>query len=199
MCCIHTDAVINDEWRTLLDKYLPLNLFAKFERVVWGSTVRGSWRPNISFNILTPTLMAVNVVSFSFPRCSTGDPGAHSARGWLSLLHLIGNFSGPQTPSGFQRAPSAWCGFTYHISSISVRSLTATLTSVSTELYNSSTSTQSPTRSLEWHDWSSSSGNNCHAVHRSLSSGASVYKCTMGIFLPRPISSANFRPRDFLS
>ena len=45
-CSIHTDAVINDEWRTLLDKYLPLNLFAKFERVVWGYTVRGSWRPN---------------------------------------------------------------------------------------------------------------------------------------------------------
>ena len=83
----------------------------------------------------------------------------------------------------------------------SVRSLivTATLTSVLTELYNSSTSTQSPTRSLEWHDWSSSSGNNCHAVQRSLSSGASIYECTMGIFLPRPISSANFRPCDFLS
>ena len=34
--------------------------------------------------------------------------------------------------------------------------------------------------SLEWHDWSSSSGNNCHAVHRSLSSGASVCDCTVG-------------------
>ena len=30
-------------------------------------------------NILTPTLMAVNVVSLSFSRCSTGGPGAHSA------------------------------------------------------------------------------------------------------------------------
>ena len=48
---------------------------------------------------------------------------------------------------------------------------------------------QSPTQSLEWHIWSSSSGNNCHAVHRSLSSGASVYECTMG-FLPCPIFSA---------
>ena len=44
-----------------------------------------------------------------------------------------------------------------------------------------------------------SSGNNCHAVQRSLSSGASVYESIMGFFLPRPISSANFRPRDFLS
>ena len=53
--------------------------------------------------------------------------------------------------------------------------------------------------SLEWPVWSSSSGNNCHPVQRSLSSGASVYESIMGSFLPRPISSANFRPRDFLS
>ena len=37
--------------------------------------------------------------------------------------------------------------------------------------------------SLEWHVWLSSSGNNCHAVHRSLSSGASVYDCTAGFYL----------------
>ena len=46
--------------------------------------------------------------------------------------------------------------------------------------------------SLEWPVWSSSSGNNCHAVQRSLSSGVSVYESIMGFFLPRPISSANF-------
>ena len=37
--------------------------------------------------------------------------------------------------------------------------------------------------SLEWHVWFSLSGNNCHAVHRSLSSGASVYDCTVGFYL----------------
>ena len=37
--------------------------------------------------------------------------------------------------------------------------------------------------SLEWHVWLSLSRNNCHAVHRSLSSGASVYDCTMGFYL----------------
>ena len=47
-------------------------------------------------------------------------PGVHSAVCWLSLLHLISNFYGPQTPSGFPRAPSAGCGFPYHFSSISV-------------------------------------------------------------------------------
>ena len=146
--------------------------------------MRGSWRPNRNCNILTPTLMAVNVVAFSFSWCSTGSPGVHSAECWLSLLHLISNFSGPQTPSGFPRAPSAGCGFPYHISSITpTPTVTGTqLTSVLTELYNSSTPTRSPTRSLKSHVWSSSSGNNCHAVHRSLSSGASVYECTMGIF-----------------
>ena len=99
----------------------------------------------ISRNILTPTLMAVNVVSFSFFRCSIGGPATQLCAGWwLSLMHLISNFSGPQTPSGFQRplpqpdvafpttlvynsvsncnwnssgapkAPSAWCGCPYY-------------------------------------------------------------------------------------
>ena len=51
--------------------------------------------------------------------CSLGllnrRPRAHSAGCWLSLLHLISIFSGPQTPSGFPRAPSVGCGFPYHI------------------------------------------------------------------------------------
>ena len=37
--------------------------------------------------------------------------------------------------------------------------------------------------SLDWHVWSSSSGNNCHVVQRSLSSSASVYECIMGFYL----------------
>ena len=49
--------------------------------------------------------------------CSTGGPEAQSARWWLSLLHLISNFSGPQFSRG-PWAPSAWCGFPYHISTI---------------------------------------------------------------------------------
>ena len=121
----------------------------------------------------------------------------NSAGWWLSLLHLISIFSGPQlirTPM----APSAWCGFPYHISSITPSDSNCHwnsnwLISVLTELYNSPTSTRSPTRSLEWHDWSSSSGNNCHAVHRSLSSGASVYECIMGFTLSHLISQIHPR------
>ena len=51
---------------------------------------------------LTPNFMAVNVVSFSFSWGSTGGPGVHSAGCWLSLLHIISIFSGPQ----LIRAPS---------------------------------------------------------------------------------------------
>ena len=49
------------------------------------------------------------------------------------------------THQGFPRAPSAGCGFPYHISSITGSG--TVLTSVLTELYNSST----PTRSLKSH------------------------------------------------
>ena len=47
--------------------------------------------------------------------------------------------------------------------------------------------------SLEWHVWSSSSGNNCHAVHRSLSSGASLCDGTVRFFtLSHIVSQAVF-------
>ena len=100
-----------------------------------------------------------------FHRGSQGPLG----RVWLSLPHLVYN-------------------------SVSNCNCNCHLTSVLTELYNSSTPTRSPTRSLEWHDWSPSSGNNCHAGHRSLSSGASVYECIMDFTLSHFISQIH--PRD---
>ena len=113
-----------------------------------------------------------------------GPAAQFSAGWWLSLLHLISIFSGPQL-IGLSEGPfgRVWLSLP-HLVYNSVRSLTATgtttnLTSVLTELFNSSTPTQSPTRFLESRVGSSSSGNNCH---KSLSSGASVYECTMGIF-----------------
>ena len=100
-----------------------------FEKVVWGFTVRGSWRPNIT-EIFWPPKLWPSALCFSR---SLGllnwSPGVHSAGCWLSLLHLISNFSGPQTPSGFPRAPSARCGFPYHISSNSPYNSTAWLLS----------------------------------------------------------------------
>ena len=138
--------------------------------------------------------MAVSVVSFSFSRVA--QPEAQRPSSLLSdgfLYCILSATSLDPNSIRSPRAPSTWCGFPYYISS-----LTPTVwLLVLTELYNSSTPPQSPTQSLEWHVWSSSSGNNCHAVHRSLSSGASVYECAIGFFLPCPISSAKFRLRDF--
>ena len=124
--------------------------------------MRGSWRPNRTA-IYWPPLLWPSV----FLSCSP-DAAQSEARGRsslldagflyriLSLTHLISNWSGHQTALQTNWLP------------------------VFTELYNSSIA---HSISLEWHVWSSSSGNNCHAVHRSLSSSASVYDCTMGFYL----------------
>ena len=152
--------------------------------------MRGSWRPNITAifwpPLLWPSTLCLSRSPDAQPEAQRptllGDGFLYSI---LSASSLDPNSSGPQ-------APLAWCGFTYHISSITPSpTLTGTgtatvLTSVLTELYNSSTPTWSPTRSLKSHLWSSSSGNNYHAVHMSLSSGASVYECTMGTFYRVP-------------
>ena len=50
---------------------------------------------------------------------------------------------------------------------------------------------------LEWPVWSSSSGNNCHAVQRSLSSGASVYESIMGFFFTSSHFISQFPPSQF--
>ena len=135
-----------------------------------------------SYHILSPTSLIPN---------SSGAPRAPSAG--LSLPHLISNSSGPQLIKGL-KGPFGlvWLSLP-HLVSNSVRSL-AVWHLVLTELYNSSTSTQSPTQSLEWRVWLSSSENNCHAVQRSLSSGASVYECIMAFTLSHFISQ--IRPRD---
>ena len=55
--------------------------------------------------------MAVNVVSFSFFWCSTGALGVHAAGCWLSLLHLISIFSGPQLHRGYRWPPRPGVAF----------------------------------------------------------------------------------------
>ena len=137
--------------------------------------------------------------------CSTGGLGAQPLSDMFSFQHLLTNWSpnsigGPKghfcwvvafpttsclqliwspTQSGVPKAPSAgwWLSLPHLVSNSSELQLTDFLYTPSYII------AQSPTQSLEWHVWSSSSGNNCHAVHRSLSSGASVHECTMGFYL----------------
>ena len=131
-------------------------------------------------NILTPTLMAISVVSFSFSRAAQLE-----TQGLTSLdagfLYCILSPTGLQTHWGAPRPLLPGGGILYHIFSPTSLSPTHWLP-VPTELYNSSIA-HSIAHSLKWHVWSSSCGNNCHAFHRSLSYGASVYACTMGFYL----------------
>ena len=134
--------------------------------------------------------MAISVVSFSFSRAA--QPEARELSFLLSagfLYHILSP-TGLQTPSGVPRTPSA--GWWISLPLLVSNSSDLQLTDLQLTGFLSAPSyiiVQSPTQSLEWHVWSSSSGNNCHAIYRSLSSGASIYECTMG-FLPCPIFSA---------
>ena len=137
---------------------------------------------------IDPTLMAISVVSFSFSRAA--QPETHGPSSLLddSFLYCILSLTGLQNTIGGPEGPFGQ-GVAFPTTSCLRRLRPPTVwLPVLTELYNSSTPTQSPTQSLEWHVWSSSSGNNCHAIQRSISSGASVYECIMG-FLPCSISS----------
>ena len=183
---------------SIISTHVPLTLLQGFEKVIQGLRVRGSWRPNRNFNIFTPTLMAGNVVSFSFSWCSTGCPEANAAGSWLSLLHLISIFSGPQLIRA-PMAPSAWCGFPYHILSSPSPTLTGTAWLLSWLSY---IIVQHPlNRLLEiWNRML----DRRQAEITVMQFKVTLFRCVSlwvyhGNFLPRPISSANFRPRDFLS
>ena len=86
----------------------------------------------------------------AFQGCSTGGPGAQLSAECCSLYRILSLTSLISKPH--------WLP-------------------VFTELYNGSIA---HSISLEWHVWSLSSGNNCHAVHRSLSSGASLWNGMFG-------------------
>ena len=163
--------------------------------LLWPSTLRLSRSPDAQpeaqgpSSLLDGGFLYCILSATSLDSNSAGGPEGPFSLAWLSLPHLV---SIPPAATPTQSGAPSPFGL---VSSNSFNSPTVWLF-VLTELYNSSTPNQSPTRSLEWHVWSSSSGNNCHAVHRSLSSGASVYECTMGI-LACPIFSAQFPPTLF--
>ena len=96
------------------------HFIVRFEKGYSGFGCERGLETEHNCNILTPTLMAVNVVSFLFSWCSTGGRKAHSAGWWLSLLHLISILSASSLDPNSSRpqTPSAWCGFPYHTSSI---------------------------------------------------------------------------------
>ena len=165
----------NEQWRAKTSlKNIPLLYFK-------GLCVRGVGdRTELQYN---------DPHSYCRQRCvflvrQAAQPEAQGPSSLLDdgFLYYILSPPGLQNSIGGPRAPSAGCGFPYHI--LSPTSLNPNcLTSCLDRVYNSSTPTQSPTQSLEWHVLSSSSRNNCPAVQRSFSSGASVYECIIGFYL----------------
>ena len=198
-CRIHTDAMNNRRTQTSLEKYCTSPFIARVRKGLLKVCGWEGAEDQTELKYFDPH-------SYGRQRCVFLVLLMLNWRPWGPLCWVLAFFTASYqqllwSPNsmGVPEGPLGRVWLFLPLSSITpsptVTGTRTVLTSVLTELYNSST----PTRSLKSHVWSSSSGNNCHAVHRSLSSGASVYKCTMGIFLPRPISSTNFRPRDFLS
>ena len=124
-----------------------------------------------------PEVMAVSVVSFSFSMVAQPSTGVSWVLAFLTTsrlspqplacLHWLVEPSWPELNSSALyslQTPTRWYGHASTTTSdIWDRDVPLPL-------------------SLEWPVWSSSSGNNCHPVQRSLSSGASVYESIMGSF-----------------
>ena len=115
---------------------------------------------------------------FLVPQMLNRRPGG-SAFCWVLAFSTTSCHQRVSTQLGVPRAPSAgwWLSLPQLVSNSSGLQLIDFLSTPSYIIV------QSPTQSLEWHVWASSSAKNCHAVPRSLSSGASVYECTMGFYL----------------
>ena len=163
------------ERRHFFRKNIPLTLLK-------GLCVRGGWTLNRTTTCWPPTLMAITAFLSRSPGLLNREPGDPA-----SLRH--GPYSSIFSPtatvqSGTWEPPLVGGGSLYRILSPTVSNF------LCTELYYCFTPTQSLPMtgqrnmqlppSLEWHVWSSSSGNNCHAVHRSPSSGSSVCDYIVG-------------------
>ena len=129
-----------DEWR-LLYKNVYLSIYCKVRKGWVGFYCERELETEQNCNILTPTLMAVSVVSFSFS--SAAQPEAQRPTAGLgdSFLYCILSATSLDPNSlGAPRVPSAWCGLSLATSYQQL--ISNCLTSVLTELYNSSMPTQ---------------------------------------------------------
>ena len=169
-----------------------LSLYCKYsKRVTQGLRVRERAGDRTELQYFDPHSYGRHIVSFLFSWCSTGGPEALSAGWWLPLLQLISIFSGPISQS-------------------------PTLLQLPVELNSTGTGTQ-----LSWHlSWLSYiivqrpldrpldlwnrmfNRHQAEIIVMQLRGHSLPVRQFMRVswdFLARPISSANFRPRDFLS
>ena len=115
ICRIHIDTMNKDE-RHSSYKNIPLTLLKGFEKGCSSFYCDRELETEQDCNILTPTLMAISIVSFSFSRAAPGGLGATLLGvGFLyrilSLTCLISNLiGGPEGPLYWEVAfPTATC------------------------------------------------------------------------------------------
>ena len=189
------DARKEDAGRLLYKIIYLSSLFVSFERVVQSLSVRGSWRPNITEIFWPRSYGRQRCVFLVLHGCSTG------ALAFLTKSRLSPQLYSPVSTGSLNptdRNSTVLCSIRRPY--ITFKLSRGDMDTPPQLLPISSDRDVSLPLSLEWPVWSSSSGNNCHPVQSSLSSGASVYESIMEFFfLPHLISSATFRPRDFLS
>ena len=128
--------------------YILLTLFVRVQKGHPRFACERELEIERNCNILTPNARQRCV--FLFLRMLNRSPGVHSTGCWLSLLHLISFFSGTQFIRASRKPLRLGVAFltTSHLQLRPIFNSTAS-TSILTALYNSSTPTRSPTRSLK--------------------------------------------------
>ena len=129
-----------------------------------------------NWNILTLKLWPSVLWLSRSPGLLNRNPGVHSTGCWLPLLHLV-----PLRLQLYLPVLLLFNSSALYYLQTPMRRYGHASTPLQFLPISDDRGVSLPL-SLEWPVWSSSSGNNYHAVKRSLSSGASVYESIMGFF-----------------
>ena len=120
----HNDTINKQTQEDLFRKIYTSQFICKVQKgYSIGFTVRGNWRPNINCNILTPLLWPSALCLSHYPTLLNRRPWG-SALCWMMAFFtaFYQQLLWAPTQSG-ALTPSAWCGFPYHISSITPSNL----------------------------------------------------------------------------
>ena len=160
---------------------------------MWGFTVRGSWRPNINWNILTPLLWPSALYLSRSPGLLNRSPEVHPAGCWLFWQPLVFSVSNStrlycfcsirrpyitfKLPRGDMDTPPRLRNFFRYLA-IGMCHFRNLWNGLCDRHRAEITVMEFRGHSLPVRDWEYNG---------------------IFFFLPHPISSANFRPRDFHS
>ena len=107
---IKTDAMTKTQ-EDFFNKILPLTLLQGFEKVVWGFTVRGSWRPNINEIFWSQSYGRQRCVFLVLQGCSTGALESTLLGAGFPYYILSATFLVPKLHRGSQGPPRPGVAF----------------------------------------------------------------------------------------